>query len=184
MPEQESHDRQEGHLRFDPREPTSLDEVAKGLASGAISRRKALRLVGGMLGGALLASIPRVAAARDEVCPDASACCSCGYAERENPEDVTRRKCFSLTTRTCSGERVARLIRQCERLCRENRRRGTVVVESETTITCARGVSGLQAVCGGGEAPPRVCNFEACEPPAGTAGDSEEQEGRVIRRWP
>ena len=44
----------------------SLDELARGLASGAISRSKALRLVGGMLGGAVLASVPGVALAQQD----------------------------------------------------------------------------------------------------------------------
>jgi hypothetical protein len=36
----------------------SLDELAKGLASGTVSRRQALRLMGGALLGGVLASIP------------------------------------------------------------------------------------------------------------------------------
>jgi hypothetical protein len=41
----------------------SLDSLAKGLANGTISRRKALRLVGAALVGTTLASIPGVAMA-------------------------------------------------------------------------------------------------------------------------
>jgi hypothetical protein len=44
---------------------TSFDELAKGLASGRVSRGKALRLVGGALLGAALASVPGVAWAND-----------------------------------------------------------------------------------------------------------------------
>ena len=43
----------------------SLDELAKGLASGTFSRGKAIRLVGGALLGAALASVPGVAWAND-----------------------------------------------------------------------------------------------------------------------
>jgi hypothetical protein len=39
----------------------SLDELAKGLANGTISRRQALRLMGGVLVGSALASIPGTA---------------------------------------------------------------------------------------------------------------------------
>jgi hypothetical protein len=45
---------------------TSFDELAKGLATGAISRRKALRWMGGTLVGAALASLPGVAWADDD----------------------------------------------------------------------------------------------------------------------
>jgi hypothetical protein len=38
-----------------------FDAVAKGLASGTVSRGQALRWMGGALVGAALASVPRVA---------------------------------------------------------------------------------------------------------------------------
>src|SRR5919202_3249593 len=44
-------------------EHNSLDDLAKGLASGAVSRRTAIKLVGAALGGAVLALIPGVASA-------------------------------------------------------------------------------------------------------------------------
>jgi hypothetical protein len=44
----------------------SFDELARGLASGTLSRRKALRLMGAALVGSALASIPGVALAADE----------------------------------------------------------------------------------------------------------------------
>jgi hypothetical protein len=66
-------------------EPTgeySLDELAKGLATGTLSRGKALRWMGGALLGAALASIPGVAWANDDCrrlgreCRRDSQCCS------------------------------------------------------------------------------------------------------------
>lgn len=42
----------------------SFDDLAKGLVSGTISRRGALKLMGGALLGGLLVSIPRVASAQ------------------------------------------------------------------------------------------------------------------------
>jgi hypothetical protein len=44
-----------------PRGESSFDELAKNLADGSISRRKALRFIGGTLVGGLLASIPGTA---------------------------------------------------------------------------------------------------------------------------
>jgi hypothetical protein len=43
----------------------SFDELARGLASGTLSRGKAIRWMGGALLGAALASFPRVAWAND-----------------------------------------------------------------------------------------------------------------------
>jgi hypothetical protein len=42
----------------------SFDELASGLASGTLSRRRVLRLMGGALVGSALASIPGMAWAR------------------------------------------------------------------------------------------------------------------------
>jgi hypothetical protein len=54
---------------------SSLDELAKGLASGTISRRKALRLMGSALLGGALASIPGVAwAAKDNISACVQSC--------------------------------------------------------------------------------------------------------------
>ena len=60
----------------------SLDELAKGLASGTLSRGKALRWMGGALLGAALASVPGVAWADHDCrrlgreCRRDSQCCS------------------------------------------------------------------------------------------------------------
>jgi hypothetical protein len=61
---------------------SSLDELAKGLASGRVSRSKALRLLGGALFGGVLASIPGLASAKpkpskcnkDKHCPSGQSC--------------------------------------------------------------------------------------------------------------
>jgi hypothetical protein len=57
-PREEAH-----HHHEDVTEEHSFDELAKGLASGIVSRRQALKLVGGALLGGLLVSIPGVAQA-------------------------------------------------------------------------------------------------------------------------
>jgi Stigma-specific protein, Stig1 len=59
----------------------SLDELAKGLASGTLSRGKAIRWMGGALLGAALASVPGMAWANDcrrlgRGCRRDSQCCS------------------------------------------------------------------------------------------------------------
>src|SRR5215210_1061647 len=81
----------------------SLDELAKGLASGTLSRGKAIRWMGGALLGAALASVPGVAWAdggrrlgRD--CRRDSQCCSRNCIRRGDdkvcgcPEGKTRCK--------------------------------------------------------------------------------------------
>ena len=45
----------------------SFDELAKGLASGAVSRRRALRLMGAALVGGALASFPGAAWSKQQL---------------------------------------------------------------------------------------------------------------------
>src|SRR5215212_11630558 len=89
----------------------SLDELAKGLASGTLSRGKAIRWMGGALLGAALASFPGVAWAHDcrrlgRECRRDSQCCSRNCVRRGAdkvcgcPEGQTRCKdrCVNLQT--------------------------------------------------------------------------------------
>jgi hypothetical protein len=78
-----------GDSRPDRGVETSFDDLAKGLGSGAVSRRKALRWMGGALVGAALTAIPGVAWAKpkpgkcskDAQCPTGQVCvngsCAC-----------------------------------------------------------------------------------------------------------
>jgi len=81
MPQREHHNIQ-GDSSSEPSGViTSFDELTKGLATGAVSRRKALRWMGGALLGAALASVPGVAWANDcrrlgRECRRDSQCCS------------------------------------------------------------------------------------------------------------
>ena len=73
----------------------SFDELARGLASGSISRGKALRLMGAALVGGLLASVPGIAQAdpfrcipgtvkcrgTKFCCPEGSTCCATREAD-------------------------------------------------------------------------------------------------------
>ena len=85
----------------DDRRESSFDELAKGLASGKVSRSKALKLMGGALLGAALASVPGVAWANDcrrlgRECRRDSQCCSRNCMRRGDdkvcgcPEGQTR----------------------------------------------------------------------------------------------
>src|SRR5918998_4785331 len=132
----------------------SLDELAKGLASGTLSRGKAIRLVGGALLGAALASFPGVAYADDcrrlgRECRRDSQCCSRNCVRRGDnkvcgcPEGKTRCKdrCVNLQTN--------------ERHC------------GECFNRCEEGEECVDGECGGG-CPPVACqggtvNPDTCE---------------------
>ena len=91
---------------------SSLDELAKGLATGTLSRGKAIRWMGGALLGAALASVPGVALADDgcrrlgRECRRDSQCCSRNCIRRGDdkvcgcPEGKTRCgvRCVNLET--------------------------------------------------------------------------------------
>jgi hypothetical protein len=87
--------------RAGPGIDASLDELAKGLATGTLSRGKAIRWMGGALLGAALASVPGVAWANDcrrlgRECRRDSQCCSGNCVRRGDdkvcgcPEGQTR----------------------------------------------------------------------------------------------
>jgi hypothetical protein len=91
----------------------SFDELAKGLATGTLSRGKAIRLVGGALLGATLASVPGVALADDDCrrfgrrCRRDRQCCSKNCVRRGDdkvcgcPEGKTR--CGGRCVSNCTG---------------------------------------------------------------------------------
>ena len=67
----------------------SFDELARGLASGEVSRGKALRLMGAALVGGVLASVPGVALAAPgpkkcggQICPSGQVCLKGGGKPR------------------------------------------------------------------------------------------------------
>jgi hypothetical protein len=176
MPERESHDRQEVRLRRNPREQTSLEELAKGLISGSISRHKALRLVGGMLGSTLLACVPGVALAQrpaqaQDFCPNpAEACCTCRYREPSSNETFGS-KCYVLRTRRCGRSQGHRLFERCQELCEKNRPRR--LRTQSVSMTCRQGENS-DAVC---ERVPTgtECSFLECTQPAGVKVKNTER---------
>jgi hypothetical protein len=113
---------------------TSFDDLARGLASGSLSRRKALRFMGGALVGSLLAAIPGVAWAQQTPgtpppgrgCPEGLTRC---------PGASTRRSCFDL-------QRDPGNCGQCGNVC------------SQDEICC----QGQCVPCPGGQ-----FNFSTCE---------------------
>jgi hypothetical protein len=95
---------------------TSFDELAKGLATGAVSRRKALRWMGGALVGATLASVPGVAWANDcrrlgRECRRDPQCCSKNCIRRGDDK-----VCSCPTGQTRCNDRCVNLKRN-ERHC-------------------------------------------------------------------
>jgi hypothetical protein len=147
-------------------EPTgehSLDELAKGLATGTLSRGKAIRWMGGALLGAALASVPGVAWANDcrrlgRACRRDSQCCSrncirqgddkvCGCPEGRTPcndrcvnLDRNENHCGSCFNRCQTGETCA------DGTCCPNSR----VCGTGTSLTCcAEGQECVDGVCQG-----------------------------------
>jgi hypothetical protein len=70
---------------------SSFDRLARGLADGTISRRKALTMLGAALAGGLLASIPGMASAQPQKAAGRAACrpqCPEGYTCTRLPRDA------------------------------------------------------------------------------------------------
>jgi Stigma-specific protein, Stig1 len=120
------------------REESFFDELARGLADGSVTRGKALRLMGGALVGAALASVPGVAWANDR-CPEGQSRCNdrCVNLQRsERHCGSCRNRCGS--EQTCCGGRCVNLKRS-ERHC------------GSCSNSCAEGQECVDGVCSGGE---------------------------------
>jgi hypothetical protein len=146
----------------------SLDELAKGLASGTLSRGKALRWMGGALLGAALASFPGVALANDDCrrlgreCRRDSQCCS-GNCVRRGDDKVCgcpegKRRCGD---RCVNLQRNERHCGRCGNRCAE----GEQCVGGMCTPTCAQNgatcTEGTQCCSG-------ICDSSGfCFPPTG-----------------
>jgi Stigma-specific protein, Stig1 len=154
----------------------SFDELTRGLADGTLSRGKALRLMGGLLVGSALGSLPGVAWANDDDddrCPQGQTRCGERCVNlRFNERHCGR--CFNRcrSTQSCCNGRCVNLMRN-ERHC------------GECFNRCDEGVECVNGVCGGGEPmcgpnPPcpagQECVQENCRPvctpscPQGTCG--------------
>jgi Dickkopf N-terminal cysteine-rich region len=90
----------------------SFDDLAKGLATGAVSRRKALRMLGAVLVGGVLASVPGVALAKpkpgkctkDKHCPSGQSCVNgqCGTSTCEANQPCLTGECVCPEGAFCS----------------------------------------------------------------------------------
>jgi hypothetical protein len=113
----------------------SLDELARGLANGSVSRRKALKLMGGILAGSVLASVPGIAFAQPtaeaivRACRNASACCTCTYRDLVT-EEVIESRCFTEAGRTCEGRRIQNFQSRCIERCQGNQPPGSGIAMS------------------------------------------------------
>ena len=120
---------------------SSFDELAKGLASGEVSRRKALRMMGAALFGSALASIPGVAlAAKGGGGNPAHGACPAGTTNCQG-------KCVDLQTNqnNCG---------QCRRVCSQGQicQGGTCLADlgsacSNHTNRCRAGLTCLAGTC-------------------------------------
>jgi hypothetical protein len=139
----------------------SLDELARGLATGTLSRGKAIRWMGGAILGAALASIPGVAWADDcrrlgRECRRDSQCCS--------------RNCIRRGDDKVCGcpEGKSRCNDRCVNLDRNENHCG------ECFNRCDEGVECVEGMCGGGSEPMcgpnppcpegEVCVQDLCRP--------------------
>jgi hypothetical protein len=121
---------------------SSLDELAKGLATGTLSRGKAIRWMGGALLGAALASFPGVAWANDR-CSQGQTRCGDRCVDLKTNErhcGSCRNRCG--TKQTCCGGRCVNLKRS-ERHC------------GRCSNRCAEGQECVEGMCSGGEP---ICN--------------------------
>jgi hypothetical protein len=177
MPQQE-HQNSQGNPSPDSSSViTSIDDLAKGLANGTVSRRKALRWMGGALVGAALASVPGVAWADDDDdrcrstqtrCKDR--CVNLKTNERHCGSCFNR--CWS--TQTCCGGRCVNLQRN-ERHCGSCFKRCAEGQECVSGVCQSGGCPSGTTLCGGNCVPtdcpssgqtlnPSTCK---CECPAG-----------------
>src|SRR5215216_5363465 len=141
---------------------SSLDELAKGLANGTLSRGKAIRWMGGALLGAALASVPGVAWANDcrrlgRECRRDSQCCSKNCI-RQGDDKV----CACPEGKTACNERCVNLDRnenhcgECFNRCAEETTcvngaccPNAQVCGTGTSLTCcAEGERCVDGVCG------------------------------------
>jgi hypothetical protein len=147
------------------REESFFDELARGLADGSITRGKALRLMGGALVGAALASVPGVAWANDR-CSEGQTRCGDRCVNLKTNErhcGSCRNRCGS--TQTCCGGRCVNLKRS-ERHCGSCGNRCLEGFECVGGTCSAVATTLLGCICndtsGGGNITRFVCLSEDC----------------------
>jgi hypothetical protein len=141
--------------RSTPGVGTSLDELAKGLASGTVSRGKALRWMGGALVGAALASVPGMAWAEGGRCSTGQTRCN----DRCVNLQTNRNHCGSCRNRCASNQTCCK--GRCVNLQRNVRHCGTCLHRCEEGEECVNGVCQGGGGCTGGTTP---CGTQCCQP--------------------
>jgi hypothetical protein len=138
----------------EPRE-SSFDELAKGLASGTLSRRKALRLMGAALVGGVFASVPGGAFAARPV-PCAPGVERCGRNCCPNADFICAQgKCACPTGTTRIGNTCCQNEQVCGSSCGCQTGQGccnSVCTDLSTTTNCGacgRTCSPIQSCVGG-----------------------------------
>jgi hypothetical protein len=178
----------EGHNDQHPKNtPTqvdhSIDRLARGLATGTVSRRKALRMLGAALVGGALASIPGVAWAAKGGNRECVKCC------KENfPPGPERGECISAGARgecpvTCDGNGSGECVSD-EATCFPESSSGCQCFENRCTVTptcvcCPPGgpcpcveadpadpciIVGGAGCFGPGAVGPATCSLRVCPP--------------------
>jgi len=166
----------------------SLDELARGLASGSLSRRKALKLMGGLFVGSALGSIPGVAWADNNRCSEGRTRCGercVNLKTNEHHCGSCHNRCGS--NQTCCGGRCVNLQRS-EHHC------------GSCSNHCAEGQECVDGVCGSPTSPPLPpppppqpictpscpdpCNCEDLwEGDSPVCVDCHNQSCNVVRSW-
>jgi hypothetical protein len=129
----------------------SLDELAKGLATGTLSRGKAIRWMGGALLGAALASVPGMAWADDD-------CRRLGRECRRDSQCCSRNCIGRGDDKVCAcPEGQSRCNDRCVNLKRNENHCGRCFNRCDDREECVRGE--CQGSCPPGET---VCNGACC----------------------
>src|SRR5215217_2891530 len=130
----------------------SFDELARALANGSLSRGKALRLMGGLLLGSALASVPGVAWADDDRCPEGQTRCG----ERCVNLKTNERHCGSCSNRCASNQTCCK--GRCVNTQRNERHCGSCGKRCDEGEQCVSGV--CQGGCPIGTTP---CGTQCCQ---------------------
>src|SRR5215216_7629958 len=129
----------------------SFDELARALASGSLSRGKALRLMGGLLVGSALGSVPGVAWAADR-CSEGQTRCGDRCVNLKRNE----RHCGSCSNRCASNQTCCN--GRCVNLKRNERHCGSC------GHRCLGGQECVRGVCQGGcQSGTTECGTQCCQ---------------------
>jgi hypothetical protein len=172
----EDHDRNRSPQVNPAKVGHSLDDLARGLANGTVSRREALRWMGGVLLGGTLASIPGVALAKPKpgkcnkdsqcpsgercvngvceagVCPDLTCCCVCGHRLPDGSVDYG----------TCTDGTTFISDEGCRQYCIDTTPPGGALFSYSSGCTTPETYPGQRYMCAGSASTGFGCDLQAC----------------------